>query len=330
MPRAIPASRGRGAVSRCLREALSVLGHQPQGLLVSPQGSRAAFANNAGSVIALQMASHFSAFSFVDRITGHEPGRRARGCFLVPPAVQGFLPSLAAEAVGQLAAWLAMSQSAFRRRPVAGIAGEVQFRGAAQPGDTLDLAVEIASCDDEAVAYGGRAEVRGTAITALADCVGPMLPLEEFDAPEAVAARFALLCGAGAPPGRFPGVSPLEYVVTGREPGRRLEAELRVPGSAPFFADHFPRRPVVPGTLLLDAQLRLAAALAGESTGHAPRPQPRRVQNVKFRTFIPPEQAVEIWAEMAHDTEGTVSIGARTKGKPVSSGRVQMTTEEAE
>jgi 3-hydroxymyristoyl/3-hydroxydecanoyl-(acyl carrier protein) dehydratase len=275
------------------------------------------------------MASHFSAFSFVDRITGLEPGRRARGRFLVPPAVPDFLPSLAAEAVGQLAAWVAMSQSAFRRRPVAGIAGEVRLRGAARPGDTLELHVEITTCDDEAVAYGGRAEVRGTTIIALADCVGPMLPLEEFDAPEAVAARFALLCGAGAPPGQFPGVSPLEYVVTGREPGRRLQAELCVSGSAPFFADHFPRRPVVPGTLLLDAQLRLAAALTGESAGQAPRPQPCRAQNVKLRAFIAPDQLVEIWAETARDTEGTVSIGARVKGKPVSSGRVEMTTEEA-
>jgi len=275
------------------------------------------------------MASHFSAFSFVDRITGLEPSRRVRGRFLVPPAVQGFLPSLAAEAVGQLAAWLAMAQSAFRRRPVAGIAGEVQLLGAARPGDTLELTVEIASCDEEAVAYGGHAEVRGTPIIALADCVGPMLPLEQFDAPEAVAARFALLCEAGAPPGQFPGVAPLEYVVTGQEPGRRFQAELSVPGSAPFFGDHFPRRPVVPGTLLLDAQLRLAAALAGASAGPGARVRPRRVENVKLRVFIPPEQPVEIWAEMARDAEGTVSIGARLKGKPVSSGRVRMTVEEA-
>ncbi len=269
------------------------------------------------------------AFSFVDRITGLEPGQRAGGRFLIPPGIRGFLPSLAAEAVGQLAAWVAMSQSGFRRRPVAGIAGEIQLRGRAQPGDTLELHVEISSCDEEALSYGGRAEVRGTPVLVLADCVGPMLPLEEFDAPEAVAARFALLCGAGAAPGQFPGVAPLEYPVTGREPGRRLQAELCVPGSAPFFADHFPRRPVVPGTLLLDAQLRLAAALAGESSGATPPPQPCRVQNVKLRAFIPPEQPVEIWAEMPRDAGGPLSIGARVEGKPVSTGRVQMRAGEA-
>jgi len=280
-------------------------------------------------VIALHPPSRFTTFSFVDRITGLEPARRTRGCFLVPAGVGDFLPSLAAEAVGQLAAWLAMSWSGFRRRPVAGIAGGVRLLGAAQPGDTLDLHVEIASCDEEAVSYGGRAEVRGTPLIALADCVGPMLPLEEFDDPEAVAARFALLCGAGAPPGRFPGVAPLAFTVTGGEPGRRLQAELRVPGTAPFFADHFPRRPVVPGTLLLDAQLRLAALLAGGSSGATPRPWPCRVQNVKLRAFIPPEELVEIWAETAREAGGPLSIGGRMQGKPVSTGRVHLCSGEA-
>ena len=43
-----PASCGMGAVSRRPREALFVLGHHPQGILVSPHCSRATFANNAG------------------------------------------------------------------------------------------------------------------------------------------------------------------------------------------------------------------------------------------------------------------------------------------
>ncbi|MEI8334007.1 MAG: transcription termination factor NusA, partial [Chloroflexota bacterium] len=38
-----------------------------------------------------------------------------------------------------------------------------------------------------------------------------------------------------------------------------------VPAAAPFFADHFPRRPVFPATLLLDAQIRLALPLAAQS-----------------------------------------------------------------
>ena len=272
------------------------------------------------------MAEHFSAFTFLDRITALEPGRRAQAQFLVPPAVSSFSPSLAAEAVGQLACWTAMAQGGFRRRPVAGIVGQVQLLGTASPGDRLDLSVELGSCDGEAMAYEGRAEVGGEPIVVLGECVGPMLPMEEFDAAEAVAAQCDLFCGAGAAPGRFPGVAPLEYVVTEREPGRHLQAELRVPAAAPFFADHFPRRHVVPGTMLLDAQLRLAAELAAEVSGAAPRP--RRVQNVKLRSFIAPGQTVELRAEMAGGAEGPIRIGARLGGRTIGSGLVYLAAAE--
>src|SRR3990172_8254334 len=101
------------------------------------------------------MAEHFSAFSFVDRITELEAGTRAKGQFAVPDGLPYFPACLVAEAVGQLAAWVAMHHAGFRRRPVAGLAGETRFLGEVTPGQCLDLEVEIESCDDEAVAYGG-------------------------------------------------------------------------------------------------------------------------------------------------------------------------------
>ena len=54
-----------------------------------------------------------------------------------------------AEAVGQLASWVAMAHIEFRGRPVAALALETRFLRDAQPGETLELAVEIESCDDE-------------------------------------------------------------------------------------------------------------------------------------------------------------------------------------
>ena len=67
--------------------------------------------------------------------------------------------------------------------------------------------MEIDSCDDEAVAYHGSAHADGVLLIELIDCLGPMLPVEEFDAPAALRQRLALLCGAGAAPGRFHGVT---------------------------------------------------------------------------------------------------------------------------
>jgi hypothetical protein len=73
------------------------------------------------------MSDHFAAFSFVDRITALEPGLRARGTFAIPPHIDAFPSCLMAEAVGQLAAWVAMAHIRFRGRPVAALALETRF-----------------------------------------------------------------------------------------------------------------------------------------------------------------------------------------------------------
>src|SRR4051812_8788777 len=130
------------------------------------------------------MPDHFAAFSFVDRITDLTPGTRARGVFAVPPDVAPFASCLVAEAVGQLAAWVAMAHVSFRGRPVAALANETLLTGDVAPGRTLDLAVEIDDCDDDAVAYCGSASVDGARVITLNQCLGPMLPLAEFDSPD--------------------------------------------------------------------------------------------------------------------------------------------------
>ena len=74
-----------------------------------------------------------------------------------------------------------------------------------------------------------------------------MLPVEDFDAPEALRERFELLRGGGAAPGPLPRRR-ADAASTSRidDAGRAMRATLHVPATAPFFADHFPRRPVFP------------------------------------------------------------------------------------
>src|SRR5262249_61172727 len=150
------------------------------------------------------------------------------------------------------------------------------------------------------VAWGGVGEVGGERVIELRHCLGPMLPVAEFDAPEAMRERFRLLCGEGAPAGRFHGVTapPLDAIET--TPGRSARATLHVPRSAPFFADHFPRRPVFPATLLLDSQIRLAMDLARGAieTSDPAALLPQRMTHVKMRSFIEPGQDVELGAEL--------------------------------
>jgi len=273
------------------------------------------------------MADHFAAFSFVDRITDFTPGVRARGQFAVPAALPAFRSCLVAEAVGQLAAWVAMAQVNFRGRPVAALASETRFHGDVAPGAVLGLAVEIDSCDDEAVAYSGCATSDDALAIELLDCLGPMLPAAEFDSPEALAARFELLRGRGAPPGRFDGV-PMPGIVRGAGvPGESLAAVLHVPAMAPFFADHFPRCPVFPATLLLDAQIGLALQLAAEAPdlSAGTQPAPVRITHVKMRSFIPPGEVLALDAQRAPTGGGTgqIMLRARAGDKTVSTARLE-------
>ncbi len=274
------------------------------------------------------MSDHFAAFSFVDRIVEVVPATRARGVYAIPAGLPAFPQALVAEAVGQLAAWVAMDHIGYRGRPVAALAMQTRFLREARPGDRLDLAVEIESCDDDAVAYRGHATIAGERALELDECLGPMLPTAEFDDPAALAARYALLCGAGAPPGRFRGVDLPPVTRTGGVAGESAEATLAVPAEAAFFRDHFPRRPVFPATLLVDAQIGLALALAAES-GRWPAHTPlvaARMTNVKVRAFTPPGQVLTLTATLKPQSgrTATVQMGAQAEGRVVATARLEI------
>jgi 3-hydroxymyristoyl/3-hydroxydecanoyl-(acyl carrier protein) dehydratase len=271
------------------------------------------------------MTDHFAAFSFVDRITAMEPGVRARGEFAVPRDVPSFPSCLVAEAVGQLAAWVAMAHAGFRGRPVAALANETRFHRNVAPGETLRLGVEIESCDDGAVAYAGWAKRGDDLIVELADCLGPMLPVEEFDSPAALAERFSLLRGPGAAPERFRGVTLPALIPGDHVPGESLTATLRVPTAAPFFADHFPRRAVFPATLLLDSQIHLGLQLAREMDDHAPdsAPAPVRMTHVKMRSFIPPGDVLTLAAQRSPAGPQRIMLSAQANGKSVATARME-------
>src|SRR6185312_16390083 len=125
------------------------------------------------------MDEHFGPFSFVDRITQLEAGKRAAGRFAVPAHLSRFSPCLALEAAGQLAAWVAIADLDFQLRPVAGVAADLRFGAQVHPGQTLDLAIDIDRCDREAVRYKAWAHADGEKVVHLEHSLGPMLPMED-------------------------------------------------------------------------------------------------------------------------------------------------------
>jgi 3-hydroxymyristoyl/3-hydroxydecanoyl-(acyl carrier protein) dehydratase len=115
--------------------------------------------------------------------------------------------------------------------------------------------------------------------------------------------------------------------VTKRESGASLTAILDVPAHAPFFGDHFPRRPVFPATLLLDTQMRLAADLAREAPmmrGAAPRAV--RMTHVKMRSFIVPAQrlAIDVKLKAAEDDTLAATLSATTDERTVATARLVL------
>ena len=276
--------------------------------------------------------AHFAAYSFVDRIVDFQSGRRARGVFEIPPSLTSFSSAFVAEAVGQLAAWAAMDHIDFRGRPVAALATETRFYADVAPGSTLTLQANLFECDDDAVAYNGQASVNGADVIELVDCLGPMLPVADFDSPQALRERLALLRTEGATPGRFRGIDAMSVELADQTPGEALTAILQVPTHAPFFDDHFPRRPVFPATLLLDTQMRLAVDLASKSplmagaAAHAVR-----LTHVKMRSFIAPGQRLEIRVTLKPEDNKLVKamLTATTDEKTVASARLELAPEDA-
>jgi 3-hydroxymyristoyl/3-hydroxydecanoyl-(acyl carrier protein) dehydratase len=276
----------------------------------------------------------FAAFSFVDQITQIQGVTRVCGRYTIPANIEYFPASLVAEALGQLAAWVGMSALGFSHRPVAALAGDTKVFSVPKPGDTLELIVDIESCDVESILYRGHALANGCLVLELADTVGSMLDINEFDDPAALAADFAQLTTTGRAVGAFTGVPQPALTDLPVSTPEYLQARLAVPTKADFFADHFPRRPVFPATLLLDAQLRLAARVVATAAGSA-AVRLTRITNVKVRAFTAPGALLVLSAQLAPPDSGDlepymVKVTAQADGKTIAGAKMYFAPAEGD
>ena len=244
----------------------------------------------------------------------------------MPNSVVRLPPSFLAEAIGQLAGWAAMVQTDFVSRPVAALAGEVIVLGEAVAGDKIELSVHFDGREHGGVIYGGSATTNGRTLLTMNRCVGPLLPMEEFDDPSAVRASFRRLREGSASPGLEP-VAPNEGepIAGGSEAGLKLRVALDIPRRAAFFADHFPRKPVYPATILLDDKIRVALRLLRPSGGawHV-----RRATRVKFGAFLSPGEHIELEATRIDDrgmeSQARVEVIGIRRGERISRARFEF------
>lgn len=212
-----------------------------------------------------------------------------------------FMPSIIGETLGQLTAWSVMAQGDFQRRPVAGIVAAATLHRPAYLGDTLALEAWIDRLDEEAVQYHGEVRVGSDLVFSLEGALGPMLPMADFIDSDVVKQQFAEINRPGDWPISAPSVASfatqplvaphpvaLQFdAITVDEPGVRLEAVKLITRAAPYFPDHFPRKPVLPLTVLLECKMNLAhmflarAGLTGSYQIHS-------LQRVKMSDFVYP------------------------------------------
>ena len=98
------------------------------------------------------------------------------------------------------------------------------------------------------------------------------------------------------------------------EPGRRITAVKAVTLSEEYLADHFPRFPVLPGVLMLEAMTQAAAwtIRLGEDFAHSIVVL-RSARNVKYGDFVEPGKTLTVTAEVLSQDETTTKIKASGK-----------------
>jgi len=106
--------------------------------------------------------------------------------------------------------------------------------------------------------------------------------------------------------------------------GERVEGVKCFTYSEPFFQDHFPYFPVVPGVLMLESMAQIAGKLIGytvrEQRGDWPFPIFTMANNVKFRRFVRPGQVITLSSKFIalRDDSAQMKSTCRVDGKVTS------------
>ncbi len=261
-------------------------------------------------------------FSFVDQIT-EIGGGSVRGRFAVPEHFEGARDWLMFEAIGQLAAWVAMRDSDFAKRPVGATVGAIEFAGPRRPRGVLDLTATIQRTDHRAVLYRGAVACRGAEVAAMSRCIGPLLPMETFDDPAHARARYESLTGPGpielwSDDDCAPQALISELTVC---PDGSAVAEFCVDEGAELFSDHFPRHPVVPATILIEAMCQVGAASVQRRLERSTPVPFSRIKQVKVRRFTEPGKTLLIEASPFDEgaAQPEVSVAATSDGESIAS-----------
>jgi 3-hydroxymyristoyl/3-hydroxydecanoyl-(acyl carrier protein) dehydratase len=278
-------------------------------------------------------------FLFVDRIVDSIPGELIRGIkhitaddsFLTidEKGRACFIPSLIGETLGQLAAWNVMALLEFQYRPVAGIVARACLHRPAYVGETLILESFIDHLDEGVMGYHSQAKVGEELVFSLEGALGPLLPMDDFIDLESVKQQYAEInrpgdwaniCKECAPDSNegsllnseLPILSMQFDRIHSSQPGISLIAEKKVSRAAPYFPDHFPKKPVLPLTILLECKLNLAREFIARA-GYTINYKVSELRRIKMSEFVYPGDILECVLKVKKQTEEELILSYRTE-----------------
>lgn len=111
------------------------------------------------------------------------------------------------------------------------------------------------------------------------------------------------------------------------ESGRRIVAEKALSLAEEYLADHFPRFPVLPGVLMLEAMVQAAAWVVRERLNFGPSlVLLKEARNVTYKSFVAPGQVLTVEAECQElrEQESTFTARGHLGGREIVKGRLVL------
>ena len=93
------------------------------------------------------------------------------------------------------------------------------------------------------------------------------------------------------------------------EPDRRVVGLKNVSANEPFFAGHFPGRPVMPGVLIVEALAQTAGILMGEASGLIPMFM--GIDKARFRRPVTPGDQLRLEVEVLRKRRSVCRVAGR-------------------
>ena len=266
-------------------------------------------------------------FLFVDRILELVEGKSIKGikhitlddAFLDNQhnKTPSLCPSLAGETLGQLAAWNIMQHNGFKLRPIAGIFDSIKFYRPAFINETLFLHAEIDSIQENVCHYHGSGYVNDKQILSINGAIAPMLPMETFIDTAQVKSQFEQIYR----PGEFfyhnYETHDMQQLfinqgsfcfdrITSIELGQSITAEKRINFASPYFPDHFPKKPVLPLSVLIESAHNLAQHFLHKSGLN--NYCLAEAAKIKIKDFIQPGDVISCQLRLKHTDKNIIKL----------------------